>query len=126
MTSARNSGGGEEVGGVPGDFGPPQAGILRKIAFATVLFFLFAMPVLLMMAAVSNGFALRDTLTRLTVFWFPVWAVFAVWVTLDAVALYGFIGPRPDPLGPKALGLSALGFANIVAMFLFVLLTRGK
>jgi len=52
--------------------------------------------------------------------------VFTVWVTLDASALFGFVGPRPDPLGPKSLGLSALGVANIAAMFLFLILTRGK
>jgi hypothetical protein len=40
-------------------------------------------------------------------------------VTLDASALYSFVGPRPDPFGSKALGLSALGVANIAAMFLF-------
>jgi hypothetical protein len=106
--------------------GAPQAGILRQITFVAVLVLLFAVPAVLLVAAVSDSFALRDTIVRLTVFWFPVWAVFTVWVSLDAVALYGFVGPRPDPLGPKALGLSALGVANIGAMFLFLILTRGR
>lgn len=104
----------------------PQAGVVRKIAFVVVLLFLLAVPVVLLVTALSADLALRASLVQFTVFWFPVWAVFAVWVTLDAVALYGFVGPRPDPLGPKALGLSALGLANIGAMLLFLFLTRGR
>jgi hypothetical protein len=106
--------------------GAPQPGIARKIIFAGSLLLLLATPVLLLTTAVSNGSAVRDALTRLSVFWFPAWAVFAVWVTLEAAAFYGFIGPRPDPLGPTALRLSALGFVNIAAMFLYLILTRGK
>jgi len=106
--------------------GAPRPGIVRKIAFVVALILLFAAPVVLLTTAVSAELALRDSLARLTVFWFPLWALFAVWVTLDAVAFYGFIGPRPDPLGPKALGLSALGVVNLGAMLLFVILTRGR
>jgi hypothetical protein len=106
--------------------GVPQPGVVRSIAFVAVLLLLLAVPVVLLITAVSGDLALRDSLARFTVFWFPAWGVFAVWVTLDAVALYGFVGPRPDPLGPKALGLSALGLANIGAMLLFLFLTRER
>jgi hypothetical protein len=118
MTSARHDGRGEAVGGAPGDFGPPQVTILRKITFVAVLFFLFTTPVLLLVAALSTDFALLSV-AQFTVFWFPLWGVFAVWVTLDASALYGFVGPRPDPLAPQALRLSALAIANIASMFIF-------
>ena len=104
----------------------PQASILRRAAFVVVLLLLFAMPLLLLMAAVSTGTVLRSILEPHTAFLFPLWAVCAVWVTLDSSALYGFAGPRPDPLGPKALSLSALGIANIVSMFLFLILTKGQ
>ena len=106
--------------------GAPQPGVVRKIAFVVVLLLLLAVPVVLFVTTLSADLALRASLAQFTVFWFPVWAVFAVWVTLDAVALYGLVGPRPDPLGPKALGLSALGLANIGAMLLFLFLTRGR
>jgi hypothetical protein len=58
----------------------------------------------------------------ITVLWFPLWAIVAVWVMLDPSALYAFIGHRPDPFGAKAVKLAVLGFANIAAMFLFLIL----
>lgn len=100
--------------------------MFRRAAFATVLLFLFATPLLLLMAALSTGSALQGVFAWLTAVWFPVWAVFAVWVALDASALYGFVGPRPDSLGPKALRLSGLAVANIISMFLSLPVTRGK
>jgi hypothetical protein len=81
----------------------PQPGIFRKIAFVVVFVLLFSTPALLLLAAVSANCPLRGILAQTTAFWFPVWAVFAVWVTLDSSALFGFVGPRPDPLGHKAL-----------------------
>ena len=98
----------------------------RRTIFAVILVLLLATPAFLFVAAVSNDSTLYGFLGQTTMFWFPLWAIIAVWVTLDASALYGLIGPRPDPLGPKALKLSALGFANVAAMFLFLLLTKGK
>ena len=79
-----------------------------------------------MVAAFPTDSALHGGLAHSTMFWFTLWAVFAVWVTLDASALLGLVGPRPDPLGPKALRLSALAVANIVSMFLFLILTKSK
>ena len=87
---------------------------------------LIATPAFLFVAAVSNDSTLYGFLGQTTMFWFPLWAIIAVWVTLDASALYALIGPRPDPFGPKALRLSALGVANVAAMFVFLILTKGK
>ena len=126
MTSTPNNGRVQGVDDAPRGLGVPQASIFRRAAFALVLLLLLATPLLLVMAAVSTGSALHDVLEQLTAIWFPLWAVFAVWVALDASALYGFAGPRPDPLGPKALSLSGLAVANIVAMFLFLILTKGE
>jgi hypothetical protein len=126
MTSTPNNGRVQGMDEVPRGLGVPQASIFRRAAFALVLLLLLATPLLLVMAAVSTGSALHDVVERLTAIWFPFWAVFAVWVALDASALYGFAGPRPDPLGPKALGLSGLAVANIVSMFLFLIVTKGK
>jgi hypothetical protein len=111
---------------VGGGLSVPKTTTRRRTIFAVILVLLIATPAFLFVAAVSNDSTLYGFLGPTTVFWFPLWAIIAVWVTLDASALYGFIGPRPDPFGPKALRLSALGFANVAAMFLFLLLTKGK
>jgi len=126
MTSTPTNGRAQGMDGAPRDPGVPQASIFRRAAFALVLLFLLATPLLLFLAAVSTGSALHDIVDQLTVLWFPLWAVFALWVALDASALYSFVGPRPDPLGPKALSLSGLAVANIASMFLFLILTKGK
>jgi len=126
MTSTPNNGRAQGMDGAPRDPGVPQASIFRRAAFALVLLLLWATPLLLLLAAVSTGSALHDIVDRLTVIGFPLWAVVALWVALDASALYGFAGPRPDPLGPKALSLSGLAVANIASMFLFLILTKGK
>src|SRR5882762_8474713 len=86
----------------------PEPGDVRKIVFAAIVVMLFAAPVFLLLTAISAPFPLRDALAANTMYWFPGWAVFTVWVALDASALFGFAGPRPDPFGPRALGLSAL------------------
>ena len=111
---------------VGGGLSVPKTTTRRRTIFAVVLVLLIATPAFLFVAAVSNDSTLHGFLGQTTVFWFPLWAIIAVWVTLDASALYGLIGPRPDPFGPKALRLSALGFANVAAMFLFLILTKGK
>jgi hypothetical protein len=104
----------------------PKTSFLRRSVFRTALIFLIAIPSCLFVAALSPYSALNEFLAPHTAFWFPVWAVFAVWVTLDAPALYGFIGPRPDPFGPKAIKLSILGIANVAALFLFLIFTNGN
>lgn len=126
MTSTPHNGRVQRMDDAPRDPGVPQASIFRRAAFALVLLLLLATPLLLLLATVSTGSALHDIVDRLAVIGFPLWAVFAVWVALDASALYGFAGPRPDPLGPKALSLSGLAVANIASMFLFLILTKGK
>ena len=126
MTRAPNNSRVQGMGRAPGDLGVPQVSIFRRAAFVVVLLLLLATPLLLLLAAVSTRSALHGVVAQLTAIWFPLWAVFAVWVALDASALYSFAGPRPDPLGPKALSLSALAVANIVSMFLFLIVTKGK
>jgi hypothetical protein len=111
---------------VGGGLSVPKTTARRRSIFAVIIVLLIATPAFLFVAAVSKESTLYGFLGQTTMFWFPLWAIIAVWVTLDASALYGLIGPRPDPLGPKALKLSALGFANVAAMFLFLLLTNGK
>lgn len=81
--------------------------------FAVSLLFLIATPSFLFWAALFTHSRLHSVLAHISVFWFPLWAIFAVWVTMDASALYGFVGPRPDPFGPKALRLSALVFQTL-------------
>ena len=84
------------------------------------------MPLFLVVAALSGSSTLVNVPAHTAVYWFPLWAPFAVWVTLDAPALYRLVGPQQDPFGAKVISLSALGFANIVAMFLFLVLTNTK
>jgi hypothetical protein len=125
MTNRPNSGRERGFGMTPWNLGMQQVGIFRRVTFVAALLSLFAIP-LLLMVSISPDATLHRVLVPVTAYWFPLWAVFSVWVTLDASALFGFVGPRPDPLGPQALRLSGLGLANIIAMFLFLIVTRGK
>jgi hypothetical protein len=102
----------------------PQPSIFRRIVFSAAVCVMFAVPLTLLIGAVSAGSALQIALAKISLVGFPVWATFTLWVTLDASALYGFAGPRPDPFGPKALSMSALGIANIVSMIAFLFLVR--
>ena len=111
---------------VGGGLSVPKTTTRRRTIFAVILVLLIATPAFLFVAAVSNDSTLYGFLGQTTMFWFPLWAIIAVWLTLDASALYALIGPRPDPFGPKALRLSALGVANVAAMFVFLILTKGK
>ena len=70
--------------------------------FAAAICFMLVIPLTLLIAAVSARSGLQAALAKMTLVWFPVWATFTPWVTLDASALYGFAGLRPDPFGPKA------------------------
>ena len=126
MTHASSTDRSQMKRAVGGGLSVPKTTTRRRTIFAVILVLLIATPAFLFVAAVSNDSTLYGFLGQTTVFWFPLWAIIAVWVTLDASVLYGLIGPRPDPFGPKALRLSALGFANVAAMFLFLLLTKGK
>ena len=126
MTDAASNDQVRGSGGVAEDLSVPKASILRHTVFLVALLLVIATPSFLFIATVSSDSTLHAVLAHITVFGFPLWASFAVWVTLDASALYGFVGPRPDPFGPKALLLSVLGFANIATMFLFLILTNGK
>jgi hypothetical protein len=87
---------------------------------------MLAVPFTLLIGAVSAGSALQIALAKISPGWFPAWATFTVWVTLDASALYGLAGPRPDPFAPKALSMSALGIANIISMIAFLFLGKTR
>lgn len=101
-----------------------RVNVFRRAIFGAALSSLIAIPTFLLLTAFFGGSALRGMLAPMTTFWFPVWAVFAVWVAFKAPTLCRLIGPRPGPLAPRTLKLSALGVANVVAMFLFLILTR--
>ncbi len=98
--------------------------LLQYAVFALVLLCLIAIPTFFFVAVVSNDSKLQEVLAHITVFGFPLWAIFSAWVTIEAPALYALVGLRPDPFGSKALTLAGLGFANIVVMFLFLILTK--
>jgi hypothetical protein len=97
---------------------------IRHVAFVAALLLLITTPLVVFFAALTLSDAHRAE--QFTLFYFPLWGAFAVWVVLDSPALLGLVGPRPDPFGPKALQVSALGVANLAVMFLFLILTRGK
>jgi hypothetical protein len=94
-----------------------------RVAFAAAMLLLIAAPIFIFITAIGPN---ADRAAEYTPICFPIWAAFAVWVTLDAPALLRLIGPRPDPLGSRSLQVSALGIANLAAMFLFLILTKGK
>jgi hypothetical protein len=102
----------------------PRVNVFRRAIFGAALSSLIAIPTFLLLTAFFGGSAVRGMLTQMTTFWFPVWAMFAVWVAFKASMLYGLIGPRPAALAPRTLTLSALGLANVVAMFLFLILAK--
>ncbi len=79
----------------------------RWAAFLAVVAALCAEPLLLLVAVVAGGSAVGKAVHQLPVFWLPMWAVFALWVTLDNSRFYSLIGERPDPLEAKGLKLSA-------------------
>src|SRR5579864_6736806 len=90
--------------GVGGGLSVPKATIRRRTIFAVILVLLIATPAFLFVAAVSNDSTLYGFLGQTTVFWFPLWAIIAVWVTLDASALYGLIGLGQIHSGPRLSG----------------------
>lgn len=100
--------------------------VFRRAIFGAMLLLMIGTPSFLLIVAFFNISELRGIITQIAVLWFPLWAVFGVWVAFKASTLYGLVGSQPDPLAPKALKLSALGVANVVAMFLFLILTRPR
>ena len=104
----------------------PQPSFFRRIFLAATICLLSIVPATLLITAVSAGSFLQAALAKFSLLWFPVWVTFTLWVTLDASALFGLAGPRPDPFGPKALSISTLGIANILSTiaFLFVVKIR--
>lgn len=94
--------------------------ILWRVAVALLICLLCVVPLLLLMAATSTDSWLHLWSARSVVFWFPLWEIIAVWVTLDAATLLALVGPRPDPLGPKAMTVTLLGLANVISTCVFV------
>jgi hypothetical protein len=103
-----------------GPLGPPPVSILWRVAVALLICLLCIVPILLVMAAASTDSWLHEWSVRSVLFWFPLWGLFAVWVTLDAATLLAFAAPRPDPLGSKALTVSLLGLVNVISICVFV------
>jgi hypothetical protein len=104
-----------------------RVNVFRRAVFVAVLSSLIGTPSFLWMTAFFGDSALRRALATMTTFWFPLWAVFAVWVAFKASTLYGLLGPRPNPLAPRTLKLSALGVAKCrrhVRLPVFLILTR--
>jgi hypothetical protein len=101
----------------------PSVPIFRRAAFALVVGLLTFIPPTLSIAALSRRSELHTFGVRLGTYGFPFWAPFCVWATLDAASVFEWIGPRPDPLGPESLKLSALGLLNILSLFLWLALT---
>jgi hypothetical protein len=86
---------------VQGMDGAPQASIFRRPTFAAMLLLLLATPLLLLLVAGSTGSALHDIVEQLSVIWLPLWAVFAVWVALDASAFIRFRWTSPRSVGSQ-------------------------
>lgn len=126
MVSAPNNRQVQVTGGEPDEQFTPRISAFRRAVFGAVLLLLIGTPSFLLIAAFSTISELRSIIAQIAVLWFPFWAVFGVWVAFKAATLYSLVGFRPDPLGPRALKLSALGVANVVAMFLFLILTRPR
>ncbi|SRR6266550_4531689 len=99
---------------------------LGRVTFLTVIFLLYTEPILLLLAAISSDSFIGRALHHVPILWLPLWALFALWVTLDTAGFYGLAGPRPDPLGVKGLKLSALGLTNVAAALVFLIATKGK
>jgi hypothetical protein len=126
MASAANNRQVQVTGGERDERVTPRISVFRRAVFGAVLLSLIGTPSFLLIVAFFSISELRGIITQIAVLWFPLWAVFGVWVAFKASTLYGLVGSRPDPLGPEALKLSALGAANIVVMFLFLILTRPR
>ena len=101
----------------------PNLPIFRRAAFALVVGLLTFIPPILSIAALSHRKELHTLAVRLGIYGFLFWVPFCLWATLDAASLFEWIGPRPDPLEPKSLRLSALGLLNILSVFLWLALT---
>jgi hypothetical protein len=118
----------EKIGDPPAKTNHSRAKVsgLGRAAFLTVIFLLCVEPFLLLLAAVSTDSFVGRAIHHLPILWLPLWAVFALWVTLDTAGFYGLAGPRPDPLGAKGLKLSALGLTNVATALVFLIATKGK
>ena len=103
-----------------------QVSRLGRAAFLAVIFLLCIEPLLLLLAAMSSDSFIGRALHHVPILWLPLWALFALWVTLDTAGFYGLAGPRPDPLGAKGLKLSALGLTNVATALVFLIATKGK
>jgi hypothetical protein len=103
----------------------PRPGVCRLVLFGAILLSQAAMPIVLLLNGVSSRWPVNKGVGALWAFWITLWAVFSVWVSLDADSLCRIVEPRSDPLGAKTLGLSLLGIANVVSVLLFLISSRG-
>ena len=105
--------------------GVPQPGVCRLVLFGAILLSQAVMPIVLLLNGVPSRWPANKGVGALWAFWITLWAVFSVWVSLDADSLCRLVEPRSDPLGAKALGVSLLGIANVVSVLLFLISSRG-
>src|SRR5437879_9679164 len=91
---------------VGGGLSVPKTTTRRRTIFAVILMLLIATPAFLFVAAVSNDSTLYGFLGQTTVFWFPLWAIIVVWLTLDASVIYCFVVTLPVVL--ESLDLTIL------------------
>ncbi len=100
----------------------PKVPTWRFVLFGAIVLSQFAMPFVLVLIGVSGKWPDHRGLEAFLAFRITLWAVFSIWVALDAASLCSFVELHPDPLGPKALALSLLGIANVVSALLFLML----
>ena len=100
----------------------PKVPAWRFVLFGLIVLSESVMPLVLLLNGVSGHWPTHRGLEAFLAFRITLWAVFSIWVALDAASLCGFVELHSDPLGPKALTLSLLGIANVVSALLFLML----
>ncbi len=95
---------------------------LTRGLFGLIVVVLLAMPLTLILLALSPRAGARSENRSVIQIGVAMWAVLNVWVTLDGAWIYSLTGNAFDPFGPEALGVSGLGLVNIFAALLFIVL----
>lgn len=100
----------------------PKVSAWRVVLFGLIVLSETVMPLVLLLNGVSGQWPAHRGLEAFLALRITLWAVFNIWVALDAGSICRFVEPYTDPLGSKALGLSFLGVANVVSVLLFLIL----
>jgi len=83
--------------------------------------------VVLLLMPFSTFLLKKSATSQITSVLYGLWAVFSLWIALDAARLLRRMGLRvDDALAPQALALSGLGLVNLISVFgtLFMLSHR--